>query len=339
MKKLRSNAFAKVLSFIAAALFVLPINAGSVFAKEEIKATTRVKHKPPKYFVSEKRIEVEADVTDKGGVNLVRCYFRAEDQADYLFVTMNPGSSLYKGILPAPSKETETLEYLFLVVNGNNQVVKTQKFEVNRDDGKEAGAWQQVSPEGDIHVSTELAQAPSAPAGFSDSIVVDVVESAARFGTVAGGIYLASESGDVSGAAAATISGGTVTASAGMSTLAIAGLAAAVAGAGAAAAGGGGHDEGSEPVQPHEWTSYSIPADPSPGQNVTVVVDVNASGAQVHWEWVGTDLWNDSGISTSGSNGEIRFTIPGAAEGVTDTVTVSVPDWGPTFVRTFSYTF
>jgi hypothetical protein len=76
-----------------------------------------------------------------------------------------------------------------------------------------------------------------------------------------------------------------------------------------------------------------------PEQNVTVVVDVHASGAQVHWEWLGTDEWHDSGIDTSGSNGEIRFTIPGAVEGVTDIVTVSVPDWGPAFVATFSYTF
>ena len=240
MKRFKSNLCAQVLSFIAIAFFVLPVNAGSVLAKEAIKATTKIKHKPIKYFVSEKRIKIEAKVTDKEGVNLVRCYFRAAEQADYVFVAMNAASSLYQGILPAPSKDTEMLEYLFLVVNGKNQVVKTQTFKINKKDKEKVPAWQQVSAEGDIHVSTELAQAPETLQGFTDSIVMDVVESSARFGTVAGGIYLASKAGGVSGAAAASTTAGTVTASAGLSTAAIIGIGVAVAAGGAAAAGGGG---------------------------------------------------------------------------------------------------
>ena len=259
MKRFKSNLFAQVLSFIAIAFFVLPVNAGSALAKEEIKATTKatskIKHKPIKYFVPEKRIKLEAKVTDKEGVSLVRCYFRAAEQADYVFVAMNAASSLYQGILPAPSKDTEMLEYLFLVVNGKNQVVKTQTFKINKKDKEKAPAWQQVSAEGDIHVSTELAQAPETLQGFTDSIVMDVVESSARFGTVAGGIYLASKAGGVSGAAATSATAGTVTAGAGLSTAAIIGIGVAVAagvGAGAVAAGGGDDDDddggGSPPV-------------------------------------------------------------------------------------------
>ena len=245
MKRFKSNLFAQVLSFVAIAFFVLPVNAGAVLAKEEIKATTKIKHKPIKYFVSEKRIKIEAKVTDKEGVNLVRCYFRAAEQADYVFVAMNAAGSLYEGILPAPSKDTEMLEYLFLVVNGKNQVVKTQTFTINQKDKEKVPAWQQVSAEGDIHVSTELAQAPETLQGFTDSIVMDVVESSARFGTVAGGIYLASKAGGVSGAAAASTTAGTVTAGAGLSTAAIIGIGvAAAAGVGAAAAGVGGDDDG-----------------------------------------------------------------------------------------------
>jgi len=235
MKKFKSNLCAQVLSFIAIAFFVLPVNAGSVLAKEAIKATSKIKHKPIKYFVPEKRIKLEAKVTDKEGISLVRCYFRAAEHADYVFVAMNASSSLYQAILPAPSKDTEMLEYLFLVVNGKNQVVKTQTFKINKKDKEKAPAWQQVSAEGDIHVSTELAQAPETLQGFTDSIVMDVVESSARFGTVAGGIYLASEAGGLSGAAAASTTAGTVTAGAGLSTAAIIGIEVAVA----AGVGGG----------------------------------------------------------------------------------------------------
>ena len=254
MKRFKLILFAQVLSFIAIAFFVLPVNAGSVLAKEAIKATTKIKHKPIKYFVSEKRIKLEAKVTDKEGVSLVRCYFRAAEQADYVFVAMNAASSLYQGILPAPSKDTEMLEYLFLVVNGKNQVVKTQTFKINKKDTEKVPSWQQVSAEGDIHVSTELAQAPETLQGFTDSIVMDIVESSARFGTVAGGIYLASEAGGVSGAAAASTTAGTVTAGAGLSTAAIIGMGAAVAAGGAAAAGGGGGGGGGTDVTSHDVT-------------------------------------------------------------------------------------
>ena len=244
MKRFRSNTLARVLCFVAVALFVLPMNAVSVFAKEGPRATTKVKHKPIEYFVPEKRIKLETEVTDEAGVNLVRCYFRAVEQADYVFVAMTPGSSLYKGVLPAPSKKTEMLEYLFLVVNGKNQVVKTQTFKVEKKDEDKTPAWQEVSSKGDIHVSTELAQAPTAPPGFTDSIAVDVVESSARFGLVVAGIYTATqaaEAGGTTGTAAAADSAGTISAkTGGISKLAYVGGAALIAGGAAALGGGGG---------------------------------------------------------------------------------------------------
>ncbi|MDY6987891.1 MAG: hypothetical protein SWQ30_07515 [Thermodesulfobacteriota bacterium] len=244
MRRFRSNTLAQVLCFIAVAFFVVPSNVASVIAKEMLKATTKVEHKPIKYFVPEKRIKLQADVTDAAGVNLVRCYFRAVEQADYVFVAMKPGSSLYSGVIPAPSKETEILEYLFLVVNGENKVVKTQTFKVEKKDDDDTPAWQEVSSKGDIHVSTELAQAPTAPPGFADSIAIDVAESSARFGLVVGGLYTAlqaSESGGTSGTAAAADSAGTISAkTGGLSTLAYVGIGAALIAGGAAAAGGGG---------------------------------------------------------------------------------------------------
>lgn len=227
-------------------LLALSMSVGPVFA-ETAKATTKVKHKPLKYFVPGHRISVTADVTDEKGVDLVRCYFKTESQADYVFVGMSPlQGKTYQGILPAPGAETRRIDYLFLAVNKDNQVVKTQTFAVGKKDEDAPPPWQQAGSDGSIQVGTEVAQTPETMAGFSDSIVLDVVESSARFGIVAGGIYAvtAAELGGTSGAAAAA-SAGTISASAGLSTAAIVGISAGVAAAaagGVAAASSGGSD-------------------------------------------------------------------------------------------------
>lgn len=230
MKQFRTNRLARVFALLAIVLFILPLNALAA-ADKPIKVTTAIKYKPIDYFVPEKRIKLSAKITDKAGVNLARCYFRAVEEADFVFVAMQEiETDQYEGILPAPSKDTETIEYLFLVVNGANQVVKSQRFKVNRSDDDETPAWQEVGSEGDIHVTTELPQATEPPPGFSDSIVVDVAESSARFGLAAGGIYtISAEAGGATGTAASSTSGGTVSASSGMSTMTIVGIGAAVA--------------------------------------------------------------------------------------------------------------
>jgi hypothetical protein len=242
MKGYLSKVFISTLAMGALGLFLFPAQGRSVLARTETTVSTKIKHKPVEYFVSGHRIGLQAHVTDEKGVHLVRCYFRAVEQADYVFVTMKAGSSRYSGVLPAPSQETDMIEYLFLAVNGKNQVVKTQTFKITKGDDDKIPAWQKVSAKGEIQVGTELARAPTAPVGFSDSIAVNVAESSARFGFVVGGIYTAiqaSESGGTSGMAAAADSAGMITAkTGGVSKLAYVGGAALIA-AGVAAAGSG----------------------------------------------------------------------------------------------------
>jgi len=344
MKGFRSNVLGRVLCFIAAALFVLPINGVGLFAKEGPEVTSRVKHKPIKYFVPEKRIKVEATVTDEQGVNLVRCYFRAVEQADYVFVAMNPGSSLYQGVLPAPSKDTETLEYLFLVVNGKNEVVKTQTFKVKKKDDDETPAWQQVSSKGDIHVTTELAQAPQVPPGFADSIAVDIAESSARFGVVVAGIYAAKRAGDRSGttgeASEARDMGLIAAKTGGLSTLAYVGIGAALIAGGAAAAGGGGggghHNGSGEPVDVGEATEsdfvgrynlrdpsrtyeqYHGTANLSQGRTFTSIEVVDGS------ERSGEGVWSyDQGTQTFSLDWEPGGSFSGNVSGNTNNFTMS----------------
>ena len=216
-------------------------------AGDEVQAETDMRHSPPDYFVPDHRIQMDARVSDPSGVELVRCYFKAQGEADFVFVPMtNTRRNNYSGILPAPSAQTEQIEYLFLAVNAENEVVKSQTFTIYQEDKDEPPAWQDIPTDTEIQVSMELDQVPDDLAGFSDNIAMNAVESGARFGVVAGGLYHMTSS--TSGSAAAATTAGTVSAgAAGIGTAgAVAlGVGAAAAVGGAAAAGGGSSGGGS----------------------------------------------------------------------------------------------
>jgi hypothetical protein len=338
MNSLRNSYAAKALALFVFALFVLPIHTGITATAEPI-STTAIKHKSIQYFVPGKRIKIDAEVTDKEVIKLVRCYFRAAGEAGYVFVPMEVRKEgAFESILPAPGKTTQTLEYLFLVVNEKNQVVRSQVFTVDKKDDDKTPAWQQVASEGDIHVSTELANAPAIPPGFSDSVVLDVVESSARFGLVSEGIYMASEitaaggtagtasagtaggavsgttaaaggatgttavAGGATGAAAAATSVGVVVASAGISTVAAVGVAAAaVAVAGGAAAAGsssGGDSPAPAPTSTPAPAPTSTPAPVPTSTPTPVPVASPTPGPVTQQSLVGT--WGVTGSTASG---------------------------------------
>jgi len=185
MRVMRRSFFGKAVSVFVLAMFVMSMNGSMGYAAAP---AIKMKHDILEYFVPEKRIMVQAEVTQGASeVKLMRCYFRSTEYADYTFVEMKPEKGgMYKGILPAPSKETQMIEYLFLAADQKNQPVKTQVFGVKQA-GRATPAWQEVSSAGNIQVSTELTQAPASVSGFSDSVTMNVVESSTRFGVVAGG--------------------------------------------------------------------------------------------------------------------------------------------------------
>jgi len=235
--------------FINSSLIIL-LMVSAFFAATASAATTAMKHTPPEYFVADQRIQLETEVKDIQGVKIVRCYFKAAGEADFVFVPMvATGNNDYSGILPAPSAATTQIEYLFLAVNQANQVVRSQNFAMYKDANQKTPAWQNIPKEGEIRVSIELDKAPTQLMGFSDNVAIDVVESGARFGVVALLYHSATDSSSKSAVAAAssssgTSSAGTITAdAAGWSTATIVGVGvgvAAVAGGVALSAGGGG---------------------------------------------------------------------------------------------------
>jgi len=209
MKHLRDNKGFQTLSLIALFLFVCAPGFDVNLNGSQAGTSIRISHTPVPYYVAGSRIQVKALVSDEAGIMLVRCYFRAKNADEYVFIEMPliVGNE-YVGIIPAPS--AASVEYLILAVNQNGLVVRSQVFEARRDSGAAQPAWQGVDMSGSVAVKTELAMAPQTITGFSDSITTDVVESAFRFGYVVEGIYRLSQM--VGAAPVGAVSGGTVSA-------------------------------------------------------------------------------------------------------------------------------
>lgn len=263
--------FARVIAALAAALPALALAA-------------TFEHRGIGYFVSDKRIELGAGISDPRGVKLARVYFKTGAQADYLFAPMQLSGNRYVATLPAPSASTPSIEYLFLALNNDGQVSRTDAYKVNARMTVEIPAWQSARNRGEVKIFTELPITPKTVAGFSDSVVVDVAESGARFGTTAG-LYGApggaasgttASAGTTTSTTAATTTASTATTTAataaaattaatvaattvavgGLSTAAIVG-GVALAGAAVAAAassGGGGGGGGSSPSLAGAWS-------------------------------------------------------------------------------------
>jgi len=309
MNIMKKSLFGKAVSVSVLAMFVIAMNGSMVYAASAIK----VKHESLAYFVPEKRIMVQAEVTQGAAeVRLMRCYFRSTEQADYVFVGMtSEKDGVYNGILPAPSKDSKTIQYLFLVVDQKNQPIKTQVFMMNKQDDKDAPEWQQVSSDGDIQVSTELADAPKSVPGFSDSITTDVVESSARFGVAAGGIYPTASTG----AAIVTGTGLSKEAWIGIG----AGAAALIGGIAALGGGGGGGDETPATISTSTWEFHSKCATSSVETPVIFNVQLNeTNGGAVSGSGTGQRADYEGGIpitiSMSGNYDAKTRVISGAID-------------------------
>jgi hypothetical protein len=246
MNHIRQSLVGRFLNFFAILAFLVLQVPGAAFAD----SGTKVTHEALKFFVPEKRIRLDAAVIDPKGVTMVRAYFKSKTQADYVFVPMEAQQTAkdgYVATLPAMAKSNDEIQYLFLVVNGANEVLKTEPFVVKAKDSKEVPSWQMVSDDGSVKLFTEVPDAPAVAASFSDSVSLNVVESGARFGLVAQ-LYGASGSATASGAAAGATNAGTAAvATAGLSTVTLVAAAAAVGGV---AVAGGGKSGGSSSAAP-----------------------------------------------------------------------------------------
>lgn len=250
---MRTGSLKTFLRFAA----TLVATAASVSALEAF-ALPVIQHQPIAYFVPEKRIRLDASMADGGGVKYARVYFKTNTQADFLYVEMGTQPTprnAYAGTLPAPAAGTSSIEYVFLAVNNADEVVKSLTYTVNARRSNETPSWQTARQEGSIQLWTENPATPAPTASFSDSISMNVTESALRFGAVAG-ILKGGAAGSSAGASSAsTTTTTTTTATAGMggATLATVAIVGGLALAGAAAAAAGGSGGGSSGGGPSSY--------------------------------------------------------------------------------------
>lgn len=253
-----------------------------------------IEHNPIEEATAGERVTLKAEINDESGVKTARAYFKTAEAANYSFVVLesNNGED-FTGTLPAPANGSGGFEYLILVQNGNSKVVKTQTYMVTVEDDDDAA--QAVAENDKIQVYTELEQAPTDIAGFSDNIAIDVVESAAKLGVVAG-LYSAATAGSSSGGA---IAAGTVTATAGgISTTAmiVGGVLVAGAVGGVAAAASSSSDDDNSSAQPLDSNTilggWNISGSSTDGRTTTGTITFQQGGRFAY------SLTNASGAGT-----------------------------------------
>ncbi len=197
------------------------------------KATTKVKHKPPKdEYIPGFRIQLDAKIKDKTALLVTRCYFKAKKDNVFTFINMNHiEDNEYRAILPAPWVNSEFIEYLFVTLNNNKQITRTQMFKIEEAETKEAAQWQEAGEVKEVRVDkaqevveeyeeirkeirekyrkkrpkyqiesqdvmtvlTEVDESLVSLNGFYDGITVSQVPPAARYGLMTEGLYTAEQ--------------------------------------------------------------------------------------------------------------------------------------------------
>jgi hypothetical protein len=96
---------------------------------------TQIFHKQLFAFILGDPLPLNVAVTDPDGVAEVRCYFRFDRSAPFVYSIMaSAGEHKFTTKLPAATSTVKDVEYLFLVVNGRKQAILSSTFAVNKMD-------------------------------------------------------------------------------------------------------------------------------------------------------------------------------------------------------------
>lgn len=217
----------KLLAIALSVFLSIPFNIVSHVAAA---TKTSIVHKSPKYYMPGFRINLDAVIKDEAGVLCTRSYFKAKKAKNFVFVDMVPaGGDLYKATLPSPWVNSESVEYVFVVVNKKKQVARSEVFSIIEKKTKESAvwkgpgevkeipldmpqeaveqlealkrqlaaeykgklpSWQSASSKGELTVSTELKEGAEPLKGFYDNVnITEVSASSEKYGMVAEGLY------------------------------------------------------------------------------------------------------------------------------------------------------
>jgi len=239
----------KVLAIVLSLFLAFPCGIVSAAAKPNIK----IKHDPPKDYVPGFRITLDTKIKEKADVLDARCYFKTKKDKNFVFVDMvpNKGNPGYQTTLPAPWVGSEYVEYAFVVVNKDKEVIRTQMFRMEELETEAATTWQeatevkeiqldkaqeaveryeavkkdlvreykdrlpkhqQAEARGKLDVLTEFVNPSGQLKGFYDNIMVTTVPSSAKYGVLAEGLYTEAEIAAIGGTNTIAASTGAVTA-------------------------------------------------------------------------------------------------------------------------------
>ncbi len=238
----------KVLAVVLSLFLAFPCGIVSAAAKPDLK----IKHDPPKDYVPGFRITLDTKIKEKADVLVARCYFKTKKDKNLVFVDMVPkGNPGYQATLPAPWVGSEYIDYAFVVVNKDKEVIRTQMFRMEELETEAATTWQEATevkeiqvdkaqeaveryetvkkelkreykdklPKyqraeaiGQLDVLTEFVNPSGQLKGFYDNMIVTTVPDSQKYGVLAEGLYTPAEIAAAGGGSTITASTGAVTA-------------------------------------------------------------------------------------------------------------------------------
>lgn len=110
---------------------------------------TQIFHEQLLSFFGGAPFPLKVAVTDPAGVTEVRCYFRFDRSAPFVYSEMvSAGNKMFTTKLPVAASTVKDVEYLFLVVNGQKQAILSKTFTLNKKSswGRTTGV-QNLAPE------------------------------------------------------------------------------------------------------------------------------------------------------------------------------------------------
>jgi hypothetical protein len=133
------------------------MSASPVFAA--LLPDTAIRHEATGYFEAGTRPLLDARISDTKGITAARCYFKAGSDIHYLFVSMDHlAENRFQCTLPAFRQGSQSLEYFFLIVNGDRQVVRSGSYIAREAVGDEEAVADQAAadPSSFLLVQSEL---------------------------------------------------------------------------------------------------------------------------------------------------------------------------------------
>jgi hypothetical protein len=110
-------------------------------------AAVEIDHKPLKKVSSGKRITIEAEITEPGGIRRALLYFNSDQEPLWHHVRMTGRDTRYSGQILATDVTVKRLNYQFLVVYGDDEIQKSEVFTVKvKRDRKAAERLSQQEP-------------------------------------------------------------------------------------------------------------------------------------------------------------------------------------------------